>query len=1314
MALLPTLRRRREPPLETTDLLTKAITVAQTPATLMELPPEQRRRVDLMAKAITNGSTWGKPGQNSGTLAQLRHMRPVGANVVAQRAAESIGPDHSNNITPIEIESALRNQGLDWVAPFAPGRPLTPFYGYNQRPRERDYPVGRNITTERRPGRIPFETLRHLIESYDVASICYRHAIQDLRSMRVRFEVMEGYEENAVKEIAAAKDFMKRPDRKIDPESGKVIPNTGMTFRNWLCKHATDVWRFDCGSMYRHRDRAGRLIALPIPDGTLFAPMLDYFGTNPSGDAPAFQQFIQGIPWDWIRWEDLIYEPMWPHTEDPYGIAPVETILVNANTDLRLQAYFLQFFTTGQVPEAFAIAPEDQSDPDSLADWQEEYNDWTYGDQSERWGLRWLPNGTELEFYKPQQFDPDVAEYVMRRTVAAFMMVPHDLGFTADVNRSTADTQMDTQFRINSLPHVAYYEDILDSVLQDDLSLPVQIRFDTGREKEDRLMEAEAHQIYVSIGAESPDEVRDKVLGHAVNPEEKVPRFFDSTRLGPIPISYLLATAGDVDPLTGAPRPGTVQRRDIVLPGTPGPDPLSAPPSAQYDSAQEHDAAAGRSVARGGGAGPKVSAPAPVPPLLQPAAPIRGRKPAASNGPTPQRPVAPAGRSRVDQGTASRRTLKEELGRWRTQSRKRVAKGLSPRAFESQVIPDGLYKAIWSVLERAENRPAVDNAFARADLTEHESDAASRDAATAPGPPFAGLCLRAADTGRVLMIQRALVEGDPLGGYFEFPGGHVDPSETPREAALREWGEETGCKFPASAHPTSEWNSTNGRYRGHVYEIDSEGDVDFWDRTEVTDPDNEDQDYFEAIAWHDPAHISNNPSIRPELAADSQITQDAIARKGASGPVAALAVVAADSGRVLMVQRGNKDDGGGARFEFPMGHIDAGEKLIDGAIREWQEETGAKLPKDAEQVGTFVADDFHGFVFRIPDEGGIELGTPNGDEISAISWWDIDDLDDSDVRDKVRESLDESEPLLEQAEKGDYAAQLDRWVRGRGPEPAGGVPVVPKDLRPGPGGHREAELVEHHTPLIQRALGQMVDAHQAAERFATTGALEADVAKGRLRDAIDAVAKTLHITVEAIKDAIESAWADSWLAGAKDGLDSLDEEGVWVPDEDTLDQAVAHTDWGKWAPGQAPPAADLSGFDAVAPRLGQLIVGISNTTRNQIATQVEQFVGSRVGPVPWGPGDVAALAAEIDSVLNDADRALLIALTEVNRAMTEASAELFQRARIAMFDLLTHPSACPRCVDIREHNPHPLSDTSALPPIHPRCRCSIRPVRGPA
>jgi len=50
--------------------------------------------------------------------------------------------------------------------------------------------------------------------------------------------------------------------------------------------------------------------------------------------------------------------------------------------------------------------------------------------------------------------------------------------------------------------------------------------------------------------------------------------------------------------------------------------------------------------------------------------------------------------------------------------------------------------------------------------------------------------------GRVLLAQRP--EGKPMAGLWEFPGGKVEPGETPEAALIREMHEELGIDTHAS------------------------------------------------------------------------------------------------------------------------------------------------------------------------------------------------------------------------------------------------------------------------------------------------------------------------------------------------------------------------------------------------------------------------------------------------------------------------------------------------------------------------------------
>lgn len=55
--------------------------------------------------------------------------------------------------------------------------------------------------------------------------------------------------------------------------------------------------------------------------------------------------------------------------------------------------------------------------------------------------------------------------------------------------------------------------------------------------------------------------------------------------------------------------------------------------------------------------------------------------------------------------------------------------------------------------------------------------------------------------GMVLCAQRGTA--GTLGGYWEFPGGKIDPGETPRAALIREILEELGCVVSVDAELTT-------------------------------------------------------------------------------------------------------------------------------------------------------------------------------------------------------------------------------------------------------------------------------------------------------------------------------------------------------------------------------------------------------------------------------------------------------------------------------------------------------------------------------
>lgn len=102
-----------------------------------------------------------------------------------------------------------------------------------------------------------------------------------------------------------------------------------------------------------------------------------------------------------------------------------------------------------------------------------------------------------------------------------------------------------------------------------------------------------------------------------------------------------------------------------------------------------------------------------------------------------------------------------------------------------------------------------------------------------------------------------------------------------------------------------------------------------------------------------------------------------------------LAVLARDTGRVLLVQRSIRSHTEPGKWEFPGGKPEGTESSIEAASREWEEETGARLP-NGKLLGEFNVGRHHIFTFSVSSEAKVRIRAPRG-EVDAIAWWSPSD-----------------------------------------------------------------------------------------------------------------------------------------------------------------------------------------------------------------------------------------------------------------------------------------------------------------------------------
>lgn len=565
----------------------------------------------------------------------------------------------TNTATPQQVALVTAASTGDG-RPMGPGLPLSPNEGYRPvgGPRQYDYRVGANIKSRAdRDGRISFDTLKGIIDAYDVAQMCITHRIDDVRSLDWTVVPKRGINQQMPDVVDLAYQAMESPDGVND-------------FASWLSMYLEDVLRYDAGALYRRRDRANRVCALEVIDGTTLSPIIDYYGRRPTGDAPAFTQFIQGQPFTSFTAADVIYQPFRPSASSPYGRPAIESILLAANTDLRFQQHFLRFFTEGSVPFGFAMAPEGLDDPQMIAQWQEQWDAILTGDEAAKHQIKWVPAGTAFEFPAEQSFDSAFPEYLMMKVCAAFHVTPSDLGFTQDVNRATGEVQKDIQFRTGTMPLVQHCQRILTRYLQKDLGLPVEFQFDTGADDEDALSSAQVDGLMIDHGVISIDEVRTRRYGLAIDDGRPTPRFVMTTHSGPVPLVSLFDVAGPIDPETAAPDED---------------EPLQVAAFTGADGIMAYKAPGGQQFTK-----------AP----LDPDDPMR---------PELENPVAGSGV--INPPTAAAPPLVKELRKWRDNARTRADRGQTPRPFQSDVIPPEVHDVIAKALATATSRADVDAVF---------------------------------------------------------------------------------------------------------------------------------------------------------------------------------------------------------------------------------------------------------------------------------------------------------------------------------------------------------------------------------------------------------------------------------------------------------------------------------------------------------------------------------------------------------------------------------------------------------------------------
>ena len=252
------------------------------------------------------------------------------------------------------------------------------------------------------------------------------------------------------------------------------------------------------------------------------------------------------------------------------------------------------------------------------------------------------------------------------------------------------------------------------------------------------------------------------------------------------------------------------------------------------------------------------------------------------------------------------------------------------------------------------------------------------------------------------------------------------------------------------------------------------------------------------------------------------------------------------------------------------------------------------------------------------------------------------------------------------------------------------------------GAHKaDGRIAAKNSVKIRAAIRRSIDAQQIFEAYQDTHPFVTDnnvQARARAR-----AWAMLHVQIDTapIKAAIIKTWADGFVLGIDSANEAVAKARLATKAND------AYVDWANWKPGNRAAALILRPTGAF-----QRLLAKANITSDAIAKVGYDRIGTALADsIAAGFSPQKAARVMLDKV-GDPARALTIAITEQNRAISIATVERYQDYGLEKVEW-SGANPCDICAP-NEGQVVNIGDSfnsgDTEPPVHPNCRCALLPV----
>lgn len=354
---------------------------------------------------------------------------------------------------------------------------------------------------KRKPGsNITFETLRAFSISHEVTRAC----------INLRKRQMTGLDWHIVTaETDDTNDY--DSDKKVLEEFFKNLGGRGIGYNRFINKFVEDLMVLDAVAIEKQRARNQSLYNLIPIDAATIRLRVDESGATPEPPETAYVQLIRGeVTAEWND-DEMIYEMMNPRNDTPYGLAPLESLMIIVNSSLKAGMYNLGYLTDGNVPEGMYSLP-DTWQPQQIKDFQEYFDAIMAGDETATSRLKFMPEGN----YTPTKKRDEMAfaefnDWLMKVTCAMFEVTPIEIGFNPKTGLGGvgySEQQGEIAENKGILPLANLIKRVFTDVIQKELGFE-HLAFDfPGLQQKDEKATAEKNEILIRSGQRTINELR--------------------------------------------------------------------------------------------------------------------------------------------------------------------------------------------------------------------------------------------------------------------------------------------------------------------------------------------------------------------------------------------------------------------------------------------------------------------------------------------------------------------------------------------------------------------------------------------------------------------------------------------------------------------------------------------------------------------------------------------------------------------------------------------------------------------------------------